>query len=168
MEDISIKGEIKYIEGHIDLSSACITMTGSADLCDTEGNTVVSNMSVTIKSEGCNKSKANKNITVKNNGKDLFIPFIDSNNQPDLSDLNFPVIYPNPTAKSLNLKTDRILHKNNISISNIKGKHFNNFKFNKSNNGYSIDISNLKKGIYIISFIDKSDDFRFTQKIIKD
>ena len=72
---------------------------------------------------------------------------------------NAVFIYPNPTTGMLNIPSENKL---DINIYDLLGKNVGHFKNQKT-----IDISNLKSGIYLLKSTELQTDKTFTQKIIK-
>ena len=79
------------------------------------------------------------------------------------SNLNELLIYPNPTRDKLILKTPLHLIGSNVNMYSTLGQNLSNFTLNEANT--SIDLSSLKKGIYLLKF--QTDNGSFVKEIIK-
>ena len=71
-------------------------------------------------------------------------------------------VYPNPAHTSINIKLDRLLDKGVIVVTDLFGKQFK--KMQASIGVNTINISDLSKGVYIVSLITVNG--LQTQKII--
>ena len=80
-------------------------------------------------------------------------------NTNTITNENEVFVYPNPTTGSLNVTTE---NKVDIDIFDLLGKKVRHFKNQKT-----IDISNLKSGIYLMKTTDLQTNKTFAQKIIK-
>ena len=72
------------------------------------------------------------------------------------------LIYPNPVSNILNIESPD--SKSEVRIIDILGHVIDNYTISNSN---SIDVSNLKNGIYILEFIDKVTGEINTHKLLK-
>jgi len=81
---------------------------------------------------------------------------------PNLSDSKLS-IYPNPSSGMLNFNVDEVLENANLQIIDISGRIV--FTISDFNSNETINISNLKSGIYIVKV--NHDGKTFSQKIIK-
>ncbi|MDB4851689.1 family 16 glycosylhydrolase [Flavobacteriaceae bacterium] len=79
------------------------------------------------------------------------------------STLNELIIYPNPTKDKLILKTPSHLIGSNVNMYSTLGQSLSNFTLDEVNT--SIDLSSLKKGIYLLKF--QTDNGSFVKEIIK-
>ena len=79
------------------------------------------------------------------------------------SNLNELIIYPNPTKDKLILKTPLHLIGSNVNMYSTLGQNLSNFTLNEENT--SIDLSSLKKGIYLLKFLTNNGSF--VKEIIK-
>jgi len=79
------------------------------------------------------------------------------------SNLNELIIYPNPTKDKLILKTPLHLIGSNVNMYSTLGQNLSNFTLNEANT--SIDLSSLKKGIYLLKF--QTNNGSFVKEIIK-
>ncbi|WP_299256164.1 T9SS type A sorting domain-containing protein [uncultured Aquimarina sp.] len=86
----------------------------------------------------------------------------------DISEkINFS-IYPNPSTNTINIQNGFSLDIEKYSIYDFSGRkviEYSDFK-NDNNQGFSIDISGLKNGIYFLTLLDKSKK-RYSKKLIK-
>lgn len=74
------------------------------------------------------------------------------------------LIYPNPTEGLISIKSDLIKFKN-IILSDLTGRKIHNIKFSFCNNAI-IDVSDLKKGVYIIT-IEFGDNYVTKQIVVQ-
>jgi hypothetical protein len=79
------------------------------------------------------------------------------------SNLNELIIYPNPTKDKLILKTPSHLIGSKVIMYSTLGQNLSNFTLNEANT--SIDLSSLKKGIYLLKF--QTNNGSFVKEIIK-
>lgn len=75
---------------------------------------------------------------------------IETNSLSNLKILSNPLVYPNPTSSYLKVKILNSNEQQEFQIINLTGKIIQSGKTNT--NSTTIDISNLEKGIYILSF----------------
>ena len=103
-------------------------------------------------------SSHNVTVTVVDNDLEVEVIAVLSANDVDISDFK---IYPNPASDILHIETHNNIQITSVHIYNILGKQVLNKK--TINNG--IDVSNLKKGVYMIEIV--SNKFSTIKKIIK-
>lgn len=147
IEHITVLGNFGITEQSIDTN---FQVGGTwYDLMDESGSTTISGTSTSINLQpGEFKIYGNKPSTLS----------IDENNNIEINNLK---IYPNPTRDTFQLNKDV----KSLSIFNLTGKEIKTFKGN-FNNGYTFDIADLPKSIYLVK-IKNILGLEETLKIIK-
>jgi hypothetical protein len=79
--------------------------------------------------------------------------------------LNDIKIYPNPSQNFLKINVDSIINGEQITISDLSGKVVLQKKAEVNLNEYTVDIRDIKTGIYLLTF--KSSHTTWTKRIIK-
>lgn len=74
-------------------------------------------------------------------------------------------LYPNPTSEIVNLKFNGSVEKISITLYNLLGQELANFEQQLDNGNTSIDISELKSGIYFIKV--ESGNYSTIKKVVK-
>lgn len=159
---VNITGNVSLTENGLNYSEACITITGTADLCDDNGKILASGLTLTVQSEGCKRGRMSNTGTSPDN---LFIPFELLGDVPEFEGREIPMVYPNPNNGIFTLKTKTINLKEHISIVSLSSGEKISAAITTSDKGYSIDLSNYPSGIYVLTF--SKDGLDFSQKIIK-
>lgn len=125
---------------------------GSASTMEHPTHTYVSTgnyqVSLTTNACGINSTKT-KTVTINNLSTDEHF-------------LNSVKIYPNPTQNIINISTLKKI--NILSFTDASGRIVN-YNLNKTESGYSIPISHLTNGVYLLKY--KIEEKEYTKKIIK-
>ncbi|MEH6534872.1 MAG: T9SS type A sorting domain-containing protein [Psychroserpens sp.] len=159
---VSISGDVSFGAKGLDLSKACITLTGTSDICDSNGKVVSSGLTVTVTSSACSEDRmAGSGMS----GDKIFIPFELLGETPKFEGQEIPLVYPNPSKGKFTLKTSKQNLKDSIKIISISNGKTVNASLIKVNNGYSIDLTRYPHGIYLLTY--NKDGQEFSQKIIK-
>ena len=74
------------------------------------------------------------------------------------------LVYPNPTSNTITIQNNATVNVKNITISNMSGLLIKTIDFDSLENKKSIDIQNLKTGIYMVTIA--SDFGKSTRKLI--
>ncbi|MBO4244803.1 MAG: T9SS type A sorting domain-containing protein [Bacteroidales bacterium] len=83
----------------------------------------------------------------------------------DVETKNSTIIFPNPAKNSINILSDKDLGRCTISLYSLSGKKTKSFKANiTSGNPFTVDLTNIKSGIYLIQI--NSSETHITQKIV--
>ncbi len=84
-----------------------------------------------------------------------------------LNDNNFDwILYPNPSNATITLSFSHETSLRSIVITDISGKEINRTPFTGVRN-YTIDISQLRSGLYFVNLIDSLGNFLESKKLIK-
>lgn len=160
---VSVTGPVSYSNGEIDFSEACVTFTGTVDICSSPGNTLAS-VSFTAYSDGCDGN--NSNLDIGNTGtkfkdfEDIF--FSEEGNFNNKVKMDIPIAYPNPTRDGFNINTQDI---DKLYLFNSEGHLVK--EINTKSDGITtfVNTSNLKAGTYFLKS-GKNSKTSFSQAII--
>jgi hypothetical protein len=162
IKEVSVSGPVSFGSDGLDTSEACIQLSGTADLCNDEGETIASGLTLTLASSGCNKSKSLEGNSVGSN--ELFIPFELLGEQPALAGEDVPIVYPNPSTDGFTLKTKRNLSTENVKVFDFNGNLIQTTISKSNDEGYKVNLPNAKSGNYFLQFVDG--ETKFSQQII--
>ncbi|MEY8849910.1 T9SS type A sorting domain-containing protein [Psychroserpens sp. XS_ASV72] len=164
---ISASGSIGYSqegeEQGFDFSKICVTVVGTANLCDENGQVIGGQLTLTLQSQGCNSERlADEGMSMDN----LFMPLELLGDAPTFEGQDIALVFPNPSKGLFTLKTKKDNLERKISlISLVDGRPLKNAVIQKSDKGYVIDLSAYPDGMYLVTY--EEDNQKFSQKIIK-
>ena len=159
---ISVSGPVSFDENGLDTSNACITLTGTADLCDRNNKVISTGLTVTVESPGCAENRLSDVGMSSNN---LIIPFELLGESEAFNGKEVPIVFPNPSNGIFTLKTKNPELERAIRIVSASRGIELIATISNAENGYTIDLSNYPSGVYIISYDLNGQSF--SQKVIK-
>ena len=162
LTNVSVSGSVTIGENGLDLSKACITLTGTSDICDSEGKVLSTGLTVTVQSSACKKDRMPE---AGMSSDKIFIPFELLGETPAFEGEEIPLVYPNPSKNTFTLKTTKLDLKDSIKIISISNGKIINAEIVKVDNGYNINMIKYPNGIYLLTYT--KDGMEFSQKIIK-
>jgi hypothetical protein len=160
--NVSVSGSVGFGEGGLDTSEACIEISGTADLCNSDGETIASGLTLTLSSGGCDKSELLQGKSMSSG--EIFMPFELLGEQPQMAGTDIPIVYPNPSSQGFTLKTKREINSDQIKVYDFKGNVVSADVTRDTNEGYKISLKNNLKGNYILKFVDG--ETNFSQQLI--
>jgi|GEM_PF-4623084 len=160
--DLSISGEVGFGENGLDTTKACITISGTADICDGNGKVIGKGLTLTLKSDGCNQNRMSDASSSPN---ELFMPLELLGEAPEFQGKEIPIVYPNPTNGIFTLKTKTLNLRESMTIISLSSGKKLNAKIAITDKGYTIDLTDYPSGTYVLKYT--KDGFEFSQKIIK-
>lgn len=161
--DLSVNGEVGLTNTGLDTSKMCITLTGTADLCDENGKVIGSGLTLTLESSGCNRE--NRTGAVGSSPDKLFLPLELLGDAPEFQGKEIPLVFPNPNNGIFTLKTKTPNLSDNISIVSLSNGKKVNANIVSTEKGYNIDLTGHPSGVYVVTY--NKNGLTFTQKIIK-
>ncbi|WP_431133473.1 T9SS type A sorting domain-containing protein [Psychroserpens mesophilus] len=160
--EVSITGEVGFGGNGLDTTKACITISGTADICDDNGKVIGKGLTLTLESDGCNQNRMSDASSSPN---ELFLPLELLGEAPEFQGKEIPVVYPNPTNGIFTLKTKTLNLKESLTINSLTSGKKINAKISTTDKGYTVDLTDYPSGIYVLKY--NKDGFEFSQKIIK-
>lgn len=142
-----------------DFSKACIKITGTHDICNSDGDIVASGFTFTSTNVNC-KNEA-KSISNGSNNFPLPVELLGTSNV--LRGKDIPVMYPNPNNGQFHLKTNQEINLKSFNIYNENGTKVK-FEVREDDNGYIFNLNDLQAGRYFVKF--ENDGISNTQQII--
>lgn len=159
---VSITGQVGFGGNGLDTTKACITISGTADICDGNGKVIGKGLTLTLESDGCNQNRISDTSSSPN---ELFVPLELLGEAPEFQDKEIPIVYPNPTNGIFTLKTKTLNLRESMTINSLSSGKKLNAKISTTDKGYTIDLTDYPSGIYVLKYT--KDGFEFSQKIIK-